>query len=276
MGSRWLAPWLTHRVTVMVVQIVKNLPARQQTWLWSLAWEDPLEEGIATHSSILAWTEKPGGLQSQTQMRNYIGWLEMWVWGLEEKPGLEIRLSVEIILLKPWEKMRSHRVCSDQEKKSQRFRWAEQKDLGRGLSHIQAENILYHGHILAGRCFPCSARWRLSLDPGARPVTLHGLVWVWGLVCGILIAALYAVVDPCYQLASTLQKYWVITICSPCYPQNSNAPTTFFKLSCLLDFVMHTKFVESPRKSLLSNIGLSFHFRRKCPQHLCVSFLTRN
>ena len=47
--------------------MVKNLPALQETWVQSLGWEDPLEEGIATHSSILAWripwTEEPGGLQ---------------------------------------------------------------------------------------------------------------------------------------------------------------------------------------------------------------------
>ena len=35
--------------------MVKNLPAMQETWVRSLGWEDPLEEGIATHSSILAW-----------------------------------------------------------------------------------------------------------------------------------------------------------------------------------------------------------------------------
>ena len=34
---------------------VKNLPAMQETWVWTLGWEDPLEEGRATHSSILAW-----------------------------------------------------------------------------------------------------------------------------------------------------------------------------------------------------------------------------
>ena len=39
----------------LMVQIVKNLPARRETWVWSLGWEDPLEEGMATHSSILAW-----------------------------------------------------------------------------------------------------------------------------------------------------------------------------------------------------------------------------
>ena len=48
--------------------MVKNLPAMQQTWVQSLGQEDPLEEGMATHYSILAWripwTEEPGGLQS--------------------------------------------------------------------------------------------------------------------------------------------------------------------------------------------------------------------
>ena len=47
-------------------QIVKNLPAMQDAWVRPLGWEDPLEKGITTHSSILAWripwTEEPGGL----------------------------------------------------------------------------------------------------------------------------------------------------------------------------------------------------------------------
>jgi len=51
-----------------VAQIVKNLPAVQEIWVQSLCQEDPLEEGVATYSSILAWripwTEVPGGLQS--------------------------------------------------------------------------------------------------------------------------------------------------------------------------------------------------------------------
>ena len=38
-----------------MAQIVKNLPAMQETWVRSLGWEDPLEEVMATHSSILAW-----------------------------------------------------------------------------------------------------------------------------------------------------------------------------------------------------------------------------
>ena len=39
----------------LVVQRVKNLPAMQESWIRSLGWVDPLEEGMATHSSILAW-----------------------------------------------------------------------------------------------------------------------------------------------------------------------------------------------------------------------------
>ena len=38
-----------------MVQLVKNMPAKQETWVQSLSWEDPLEQGMATHSSILAW-----------------------------------------------------------------------------------------------------------------------------------------------------------------------------------------------------------------------------
>ena len=49
--------------------LVKNLPANADSWVQSLGWEDSLEEGMATHSSILAWripwTEEPGGLQSK-------------------------------------------------------------------------------------------------------------------------------------------------------------------------------------------------------------------
>ena len=59
----------THTHThVLVAQMVKYLPAIQETWVQSLGGEDPLEKGMATHSSILAWripwTEEFGGLQS--------------------------------------------------------------------------------------------------------------------------------------------------------------------------------------------------------------------
>ena len=39
----------------LVAQLIKNLPAMQETWVRSLGWEDPLEKGMATHSNILAW-----------------------------------------------------------------------------------------------------------------------------------------------------------------------------------------------------------------------------
>ena len=51
--------------------MVKNQPAMWETWARSLGWEDPLEEGMATHSSILAWripwTEKPGTVHGVTE-----------------------------------------------------------------------------------------------------------------------------------------------------------------------------------------------------------------
>ena len=53
--------------------MVKNLPAMQETGVRSLGWEDPLEEGMATHSSIPAWkipwVEEPGRLQSTGSQR---------------------------------------------------------------------------------------------------------------------------------------------------------------------------------------------------------------
>jgi len=42
-------------ITFLKAQLVKNLPAMQGTWVQSLGWEDPVEKGKATHSSILAW-----------------------------------------------------------------------------------------------------------------------------------------------------------------------------------------------------------------------------
>ena len=59
--------------------VVKNLPVMQETWVRSLGWEDLLEKGMATHSSILVWripwTEEPEGLKSMglpswTQLRD--------------------------------------------------------------------------------------------------------------------------------------------------------------------------------------------------------------
>ena len=47
--------YIVSRMISPVAQVVKNLPAMWQTWVQLLGWEDPLEKGMATHSSILAW-----------------------------------------------------------------------------------------------------------------------------------------------------------------------------------------------------------------------------
>ena len=57
----------------LVAQLVKNLPAMQETWVQFLSWEDSLEKGMAIHSSILAWriswAKEPGRLQSMGSQR---------------------------------------------------------------------------------------------------------------------------------------------------------------------------------------------------------------
>ena len=63
----------------LVAQMIKNLPSVQETWVWSLGLEDPLDKGMATHSSILAWRilwrEVPGGLQSTGLQRVGHDWV---------------------------------------------------------------------------------------------------------------------------------------------------------------------------------------------------------
>ena len=75
MSGREHTPIKTARAS-LVPQLIKNPPAKQEARVQSLGREDPLEKGMATHSSILAWripwTEEPGGLQSvglQSQTR---------------------------------------------------------------------------------------------------------------------------------------------------------------------------------------------------------------
>ena len=79
------APYLLHAGHVIhshkhTVQSVKNLPAMRETWVWSLGWEDPLEEGMATHTSILAW-------------RIPMDWADCGPWGHKESDTTE-RLSI--------------------------------------------------------------------------------------------------------------------------------------------------------------------------------------
>ena len=71
-GRAWESSPLSYLLRIprasLVAQMVKPLPAMRETWVPSLSREDPLEKGMATDSSILAWriswTEEPGGLQS--------------------------------------------------------------------------------------------------------------------------------------------------------------------------------------------------------------------
>ena len=69
--TRPSVPWAS-----LVAQSVKNLPPVQETWVWSLGPEDPLEKEMATHSSILAWkilwTEERGGIQSMRSQESDI------------------------------------------------------------------------------------------------------------------------------------------------------------------------------------------------------------
>ena len=70
---------MSTRKDLRVAQTVKNLPEKQETRVWSLGWQVPLEKGMAIHSSILAWrvawTEKNGGLQSVESQRVGHDWV---------------------------------------------------------------------------------------------------------------------------------------------------------------------------------------------------------
>ena len=71
-------PWVQEGRASLVAQLVKNLPAMQENWVWSLGREDHLEEGMATHFSILAWRRPMDrawratvhGVKSQTRLSN--------------------------------------------------------------------------------------------------------------------------------------------------------------------------------------------------------------
>ena len=72
-SATWLISSYDIKKVSLVAQMVKNPPAKQETQVQSLGQEDPLEKGMATHASILAWwipwTEEPGRLQSKESHR---------------------------------------------------------------------------------------------------------------------------------------------------------------------------------------------------------------
>ena len=67
----------------LVAQLVKNLPVMWETWVQSLGWEDPVEKGKATHSSILAWkipwTAVHGVTKSWTRLNDFHLMLPLWL-----------------------------------------------------------------------------------------------------------------------------------------------------------------------------------------------------
>ena len=80
--------YMTHiYIYSLVVQLVENGPVMQETLVWYLCWEDSLEKGMATHSSILAWkipwTEEPGGLQSMGSQRVRHEWAAKPLWDID-------------------------------------------------------------------------------------------------------------------------------------------------------------------------------------------------
>ena len=62
----------SRKLTTLVAQMEKKMPAVWETWVPSMVWENSLEKEIATHSVILvwriSWTEEPGGVQSMTRL----------------------------------------------------------------------------------------------------------------------------------------------------------------------------------------------------------------
>ena len=86
-----------------LAQGVKNPPTMQETqeiWAWSMSWEDPLKEGMATYSSILAWrvpwTDEPSGLQSIGLQKVGCDWSD-WACILEENTALLSSKNLQII-----------------------------------------------------------------------------------------------------------------------------------------------------------------------------------
>ena len=95
----WEALWLTllaNKRASLVTQMTKNPPVMGETWVLSLGREDPLDEGMATHSSITAWrvpwTQEPGGVtKSQTWLKQLgTAHTKKWSWNT---PGLPRRHS---------------------------------------------------------------------------------------------------------------------------------------------------------------------------------------
>ena len=96
---------MASRVASLVAQMVKNLPAIGETRVQSLGWEDPLEKGMATYSSISAWripwTVEPGSLQSMGSQRVGHDWETNtlgWFWTVKSKVKVINLMFVNILV----------------------------------------------------------------------------------------------------------------------------------------------------------------------------------
>ena len=90
------------RKTSLVAQMVKSLPAIQETWVQFLNQQDPLEKGMATHSSILAWKipwmEEPGWLLSMGSAKSWTRLSDFTMWGF----GVTNQLGIYSMKFKRW------------------------------------------------------------------------------------------------------------------------------------------------------------------------------
>ena len=111
--------WLSHLQCQSHLQSLPAVQKMQETWVWSLGREDPLEEGMATHSRILAWeipwTEKLGRLQSMGLQRVRHDWSD---WACTHSQRTQLRkpslqsltptYTFKTILFSPFKKLHSH------------------------------------------------------------------------------------------------------------------------------------------------------------------------
>ena len=146
----------------LVAQIVKNLPAMQETWVWSLGQEDPLEKGMATHSSILAWkipeTEEPGRLQSMGLQR--VG--HFWATNTHRPPVVS-------------DKALAHWLCTNEF--PQRQKVVKQVKCLLGGKRVRVNRLTWAGLEREFRsCCGLNDLFRTSLPGFLRPIILVCLV----------------------------------------------------------------------------------------------------
>ena len=138
-----------------MAQTVKNLPAMQETRVWFLGQEDPLEKGMATHSSVLAWripwTEEPSMLQSKGSQRVRRDWTTNIFSGRNTVHNVESLQSLGGRLWRSWDKRHS----------------SVPRPGSRTHGHPQQDGrMVYEFHMCLSRpLFPWGPRWHSS-TPG--------------------------------------------------------------------------------------------------------------